>query len=324
MTDDASRRTLSDFERGLVVGILIGEGSFGGDGKKPQVTLRMHVRHEALFDWLVARFPRSRLYGPYGHGGRSYYQWMARGPALVGRPPSRRSRAHSPIRSTATRSRGCDEMCSTATRTSSRDGSRRRMRRTKPIRAGRGVSPPAVGPETALFRRAARRGGRRPESAVKARLSELDTYGLGGEHGLPRCCAVLGIHWRRRPCGIRCSPDQHVADSLVGPRRPAPSAARELRPRISGAGAGLPGPGARERAARSPLGAGRQPWRVRPPTIDRAIAFMGLTNAIRIILRGRGLARGPRFAHDLVTARRRRIRVVARVRRAPPAPRGRR
>jgi hypothetical protein len=43
----------------------------------------MHVRHEALFRWLVERFPGSRLYGPYGHGGRSYYQWMARGAVLV-------------------------------------------------------------------------------------------------------------------------------------------------------------------------------------------------------------------------------------------------
>jgi hypothetical protein len=43
----------------------------------------MHTRHAALFEWLCQRFPRSRLYGPYGHGGRSYYQWMARGPALV-------------------------------------------------------------------------------------------------------------------------------------------------------------------------------------------------------------------------------------------------
>jgi hypothetical protein len=74
---------LSAFERGVVVGILIGEGSFGGDGKQPQVTLRMHTRHEALFRWLIERFPRTRLYGPYGHGGRSYYQWMARGVALV-------------------------------------------------------------------------------------------------------------------------------------------------------------------------------------------------------------------------------------------------
>ncbi|MGI8558785.1 MAG: hypothetical protein ACR2ND_10850 [Solirubrobacteraceae bacterium] len=74
---------LTPLERGIVVGILIGEGSFGGDGKQPQVTLRMHVRHEALFRWLLDRFPRTRLYGPYGHDGRSYYQWMARGPALV-------------------------------------------------------------------------------------------------------------------------------------------------------------------------------------------------------------------------------------------------
>jgi hypothetical protein len=74
---------LSDVERGLVAGILIGEGSFGGDGKYPQITLRMHTRHETLFHWLQARFPRSRLYGPYDHGGRSYYQWMARGPVLA-------------------------------------------------------------------------------------------------------------------------------------------------------------------------------------------------------------------------------------------------
>ncbi len=74
---------LTDAERGLVVGVLIGEGHFGGDGRYPQITLRMHVRHEALFRWLQRLFPRSRLYGPYGHGGRNYYQWMARGDALV-------------------------------------------------------------------------------------------------------------------------------------------------------------------------------------------------------------------------------------------------
>jgi glutathione S-transferase len=67
----------------VVVGLLVGEGSFGGDGKQPQVTLRMHVRHEAIFRWLAERFPDSRLYGPYHHGGRSYFQWMARGTVLV-------------------------------------------------------------------------------------------------------------------------------------------------------------------------------------------------------------------------------------------------
>ena len=74
---------LPDFDHGLLIGLMIGEASFGGDGKQPQVTVRMHVRHEALFTWLMERFPETRLYGPYHHGGRSYYQWMARGTALV-------------------------------------------------------------------------------------------------------------------------------------------------------------------------------------------------------------------------------------------------
>ena len=68
-------------EEGILVGVLIGEGHFGGDGRQPHVTLRMHVDHEALFNWIVARFG-GRLYGPYHHGGRHYYQWMARGAFL--------------------------------------------------------------------------------------------------------------------------------------------------------------------------------------------------------------------------------------------------
>jgi hypothetical protein len=70
------------FSLGLLIGVLVGEGHFGGDGKQPHVTLRMHTRHHTLFEWLTRTFPNSRLYGPYHHGGRSYYQWMARGSFL--------------------------------------------------------------------------------------------------------------------------------------------------------------------------------------------------------------------------------------------------
>jgi hypothetical protein len=72
----------TEYEIGLLVGVLVGEGHFGGDGRQPQVTLRMHVRHEALFHWIERTFPGGRLYGPYTHGGRHYYQWMARGAFL--------------------------------------------------------------------------------------------------------------------------------------------------------------------------------------------------------------------------------------------------
>lgn len=70
---------IDPFEVGFLVGILVGEGHFGGDGRQPQITLRMHTDHERLFRWLERRFPGGRLYGPYHHGGRSYFQWMARG-----------------------------------------------------------------------------------------------------------------------------------------------------------------------------------------------------------------------------------------------------
>lgn len=70
------------FIQGVILGLLIGEGHFGGDGKQPQVTLRMHVRHETMFKWLLEKVPGSKLYGPYQHGGRQYYQWMVRGEVL--------------------------------------------------------------------------------------------------------------------------------------------------------------------------------------------------------------------------------------------------
>lgn len=73
---------LDDFSLGVLVGLLVGEGHFGGDGKQPHVTLRMHVRHERVFRWLVATFPESKLFGPYNHSGRRYFQWMARGAFL--------------------------------------------------------------------------------------------------------------------------------------------------------------------------------------------------------------------------------------------------
>jgi hypothetical protein len=42
----------------------------------------MHTDHEAIFRWLERTFTGGRLYGPYDHGGRRYYQWMVRGSYL--------------------------------------------------------------------------------------------------------------------------------------------------------------------------------------------------------------------------------------------------
>lgn len=73
---------LTERQIGFLIGILVGEGHFGGDGKQPQISLRMHTKHERLFRWLESTVPGGRLYGPYAHGGRSYFQWMIRGSSL--------------------------------------------------------------------------------------------------------------------------------------------------------------------------------------------------------------------------------------------------
>jgi hypothetical protein len=81
-TAETAHQQPSDFEAGILVGLLVGEGHFGGDGRQPQITLRMHTDHETLFRWLEKTFPGGKLYGPYHHGGRSYFQWMVRGAYL--------------------------------------------------------------------------------------------------------------------------------------------------------------------------------------------------------------------------------------------------
>lgn len=73
---------MTDLELGFLLGVLVGEGSFGGDGRQPSITVRMHTRHESVFHKLLLAVPGSRLYGPYHHSGRSYFQWLVRGPAL--------------------------------------------------------------------------------------------------------------------------------------------------------------------------------------------------------------------------------------------------
>jgi hypothetical protein len=76
------QQELDEFSLGFLLGLLVGEGHFGGDGRQPQITLRMHTKHEKLFRWLERVVPEGKLYGPYHHGGRSYFQWMLRGPYL--------------------------------------------------------------------------------------------------------------------------------------------------------------------------------------------------------------------------------------------------
>jgi hypothetical protein len=70
---------MTAFDQAFLLGLLVGGGHFGGDGRQPQIVLKMHVRHEPLFQWLRGHVPGTALYGPYLHANRSYYQMMWRG-----------------------------------------------------------------------------------------------------------------------------------------------------------------------------------------------------------------------------------------------------
>lgn len=56
---------LTAYEKGFLLGLLIGEGSFCGDGRQPQIVIHMHARHEPLLRWVLGILPGGRLYGPY-------------------------------------------------------------------------------------------------------------------------------------------------------------------------------------------------------------------------------------------------------------------
>lgn len=79
---------MEEFERGLVLGLLVSELHFGGDARQPQATLKMHNNRQALFDWLHERLPEAKVYGPYSYTHkdgveRSFSQMMFRGKALT-------------------------------------------------------------------------------------------------------------------------------------------------------------------------------------------------------------------------------------------------
>ena len=68
----------TQFELGFLAGLLVGEGHFGGDGRQPQVVLRMHVRHEAIFQWLERTFPGGASMAPITMtGGTTSSGWHA-------------------------------------------------------------------------------------------------------------------------------------------------------------------------------------------------------------------------------------------------------
>jgi hypothetical protein len=76
------RHANGEFGIGFLVGLLVGDGCFGGDRVQASVTVGMHPDHAEVFKWLGRVFPGGRLYGPYTRGQRRLYRWLVRGRVL--------------------------------------------------------------------------------------------------------------------------------------------------------------------------------------------------------------------------------------------------
>jgi hypothetical protein len=74
--------SLTDYERGFLAGLVVGEGHFGVTQGTPQFALGMSVRHAVLLQHVQDLLSGSRLYGPYHDDGRCFLRLMLRGVAL--------------------------------------------------------------------------------------------------------------------------------------------------------------------------------------------------------------------------------------------------
>ncbi len=76
-----------DFKLGYALGLIVGEGSFTGDWRKPALQVKMHARDYAVLKTLQELFG-GKVYGPYTHGDRYYCIWLLRGQDLKDAVPT--------------------------------------------------------------------------------------------------------------------------------------------------------------------------------------------------------------------------------------------
>ena len=73
--------TLGPFKLGYAMGLIVGEGSFTGDGRHPSLALKLHERDPLPFQLLCDVFG-GLVNGPYVHDGRHYFLYQLRGREL--------------------------------------------------------------------------------------------------------------------------------------------------------------------------------------------------------------------------------------------------
>lgn len=69
---------MTDFEVGFVMGLIVGEGSFTGDGKTYAMEIKMHANDPEPIQY-VQRVLGGTIYGPYTRNKREFWHYLLRG-----------------------------------------------------------------------------------------------------------------------------------------------------------------------------------------------------------------------------------------------------
>ena len=83
---DEENPSISRFDLGYAMGLIVGEGSFTGDRVSPVLSVKLHELDPQPLRFL-RRTLGGRICGPYEHARRHYRQYFLRGPDLRERIP---------------------------------------------------------------------------------------------------------------------------------------------------------------------------------------------------------------------------------------------
>lgn len=72
---------MREFDKGFIIGLIVGGGSFTGDKKQPTLSIKLNAKDPEPLHRL-AELLGGQVFGPYTHNGRRYFMWHLRGPDL--------------------------------------------------------------------------------------------------------------------------------------------------------------------------------------------------------------------------------------------------
>lgn len=72
---------MTEYEKGFIVGLIVGEGCFGGDKQNPGVFIRLHADDPEPLNFVKERLG-GKIYGIYERQGRRFWDYILRGMEL--------------------------------------------------------------------------------------------------------------------------------------------------------------------------------------------------------------------------------------------------